>query len=235
MKKINIISLVFFILSMVNGQEIQQQGNTVTTTNFNKSKKNESDNKISYNKSFTNPTYYDNSENNNADNNVEKSNSQDVIFRMNTSQIKCNVVKITSLYVEFVEPGSIDIQRLQRKQVQRIEYANGEKEVFFDPAIEFIQEYNWEAVLLTDNPLDVRGLMQIGEVYAVSSPESHSPRSARADVVISLQKKAANMKGTMVLIDKKASTPGYGESPSYFIHGIVYGIKPVDETITNAQ
>ena len=44
-----------------------------------------------------------------------------------------------------------------------------------------------------------------------------------------LQKKAAAIKGMVVLVTKRKATGGYGEFPGYFIEGTVYGTEPLEE------
>jgi hypothetical protein len=44
-----------------------------------------------------------------------------------------------------------------------------------------------------------------------------------------LKKKAANMKGTLILVTKKETSGGYGEYPGYYIKGIAYGTEPPAE------
>ena len=92
-----------------------------------------------------------------------------------------------------------------------------------------VDEYSWKAVWLTENPEDVTSLYKRGKIKAQSSASSRSPKAAKKNAIIRLQKKASAMKGLVVLVTKKQATGGYGEFPGYFIEGIVYGDEPMEE------
>ena len=74
-------------------------------------------------------------------------------------------------------------------------------------------------------------MYKLGEVESTSPPSARSPKAAKKGAIIKLQKKAANMKGSVVLVTYKERTGGYGEYPGYIIKGIVYGYEPPGEDI----
>jgi hypothetical protein len=75
-------------------------------------------------------------------------------------------------------------------------------------------------------------LYVLGEVEAASPSSARSPSAAKKGAIIKLKKKAANLKGTLILVTKKQTTGGYGEYPGYFIKGIAYGPEPPEEGLT---
>ena len=140
-----------------------------------------------------------------------------------------DVTKVTASYVSFVYPGEPEVYTIERKQIQKIVFKNGRIEEYNKPVFEMVDDYSWEAVWLTENKKDVVDLYRRGKVSARSAPSSRSPKAAKKSAIIRLQKKAANMKGVVILVTHKESTGGYGEYPGYLIEGIVYGLEPLDE------
>ena len=97
-----------------------------------------------------------------------------------------------------------------------------------------IDELSWQAVWLTEDEADVSSLYKRGTVSATSPPSSRSPKAAKKGAIIRVQKKAAAMQGSVVLITKKQTTGGYGEFPGYEIEGVVYGSEPLEEENNDA-
>jgi hypothetical protein len=153
----------------------------------------------------------------------------DTIFKIEGKVLPVDVVKVTSQYVSFIVPGSDETYTIERKEVQKIIYKNGRVEEFNKPVFELVDDYSWEAVWLTEDKKEVTELYRRGKISAESPASSRSPKAAKKNAVIRLQKKAAAMKGTVVLVTKKQTTGGYGEYPGYYIEGIVYGPEPLSE------
>jgi hypothetical protein len=153
----------------------------------------------------------------------------DTIFKIEGKIMPVDVVKVTSQYVSFLVPGSDETYTIERKEVQKIVYKNGRVEEFNKPVFELVDDYSWEAVWLTEDKKEVSELYRRGKVSAESPASSRSPKAAKKNAVIRLQKKAAAMKGTVVLVTKKQTTGGYGEYPGYYIEGVVYGPEPLSE------
>ncbi|MBN2349239.1 MAG: hypothetical protein JXJ22_10395 [Bacteroidales bacterium] len=154
---------------------------------------------------------------------------RDTIFKLGGQILPVDVTKVTSSYVSFVYPGEPEVFTIERKQIQKIVFKNGRIEEYNKPVFEMVEDYQWEAVWLTENKKDVVDLYRRGVVSAKSAASSRSPKAAKKSATIRMQKKAANMKGVVILITHKESTGGYGEYPGYFIKGIVYGLEPIDE------
>lgn len=153
----------------------------------------------------------------------------DTIFKIEGKIMPVDVVKVTPQYVSFLVPGQEETYTMERKQIQKIIYKNGRVEEFNKAVFEMIDENSWEAVWLTEDKKEVAELYRRGKASAKSPASSRSPKAAKKNAIIRLQKKAANMKGMVVLVTKKQTTGGYGEYPGYYIEGIVYGLEPLEE------
>lgn len=157
----------------------------------------------------------------------------DTIFRIDTKILAVNVTTVTPAYVSFTYPGKNDIYTIERKDVHRIVYRNGRVEELNKPAVIEISEDSWKAVWLTEDKKDVANLYKLGEVEATSPPSARNPKAAKKGAIIKLQKRAANLRGSIILVTYKEQTGGYGEYPGYIIKGIVYGYEPPEESVSN--
>ncbi len=153
----------------------------------------------------------------------------DTIFKLGGAVLLVDVTKVTTNYVSFVYPGQNEVYTIERKQIEKIIYKNGRIEQLNNPIMKMIDEYQWEAVWLTEDKKEVIDLFKRGLVESKSAPSERSPKAAKKNAIITLKKKAANMRGTVILVTHKQKTGGYGEYPGYYIKGIVYGPEPLDE------
>lgn len=153
----------------------------------------------------------------------------DTIIKVEGKIMPVNVTKVTSAYISFEVPGDKQIYTIQRKEVHKIIYKNGRIEEYNKPVVMMIDDFSWEAVWLTDDKAEVTQLYRRGSIKAKSPPSSRSPKAAKKSATIRLQKKAAAIKGVVVLVKERKSTGGYGEYPGYYITGDVYGLEPLTE------
>jgi hypothetical protein len=153
----------------------------------------------------------------------------DTIIKVEGKVMPVDVIKVTTTYVRFTVPKSDEVFTIPRNEIHKIIYKNGRIEDYSAMVVTMIDEYSWEAVWLTDDPEDVISLYKRGEVKSESSPSSRSPKAAKKNATIRVQKKAAAMQGMVILVTKRLATGGYGEAPGYFIEGIVYGSEPLEE------
>ncbi len=153
----------------------------------------------------------------------------DTIIKIEGKVLAVDVTKVTPLYVSFIVPGNSETFTMERKEIQKIIYKNGRVDEFNKPVFELVDDYSWEAVWLTEDKKDVAELYRRGKISAKSPASSRSPKAAKKNAIIRLQKKASALKGTVVLVTKKQATGGYGEYPGYYIEGVVYGLEPLAE------
>lgn len=153
----------------------------------------------------------------------------DTIYKLGGRQMNVNVLKITSSSITYSKPGTDVVETISRKKVQKVVHSSGKIEVFNKPVFQMIEDFQWEAVVMTENPKEVEGLYKRGKIEAESPPSSRSRKAAKRSCTIRMQKKAANMKGIMILVTHREATGGYGELPGYYMEGVVYGFDPPEE------
>src|SRR5512133_362844 len=161
----------------------------------------------------------------------------DTIFKINGQRLPVDVTTVTPTYISFVLPGKPDEFTIERKEVHKIIYKTGKIDILNQAAFQMLDESSWEAVWVTEEKKDISSdLYMLGEIDANSPSSSRSAAAANKGAIIKLKKKAANMKGNIILVTKKQATGGYGEYPGYYIKGIVYGTEPPEQaggTTTN--
>ena len=156
----------------------------------------------------------------------EKNVKLDTIFMLGRKKLVVDVKNISSASVRYSEPGSDETITVERKQIQKVIFSNGRKEVFNKPVMMMVEEGDWKTIIITDQENDVQGLYELGIVEAQSSVGSRSAKSAKKSAIIRLQKKAARLGGMIVLLTKEESVGGFGEPPTYEVKGTVYGFEP---------
>lgn len=155
----------------------------------------------------------------------------DTIFKLNGSLIPVDVTTVTPTYISFVFPGKSEEFTIERKEVQKIIYKTGKVEILNQAAFTLLDESSWEAVWITEDKKEIGDLYVLGEIEARSPSSARSPSAAKKGAIIKLKKKAANLKGTVILVTKKQTSGGYGEYPGYYIKGIAYGPEPPAEGV----
>jgi len=154
----------------------------------------------------------------------------DTIFKLNGSVMPVDITTVTPTYISFIFPGKKEEFTIERKEVEKIIYKSGKIDVLNKAAFVMIDESSWEAVWMTEDKKEIGDLYMLGEIEARSPSSARSASAAKKGAIIKLKKKAANMKGSLILVTKKETTGGYGEYPGYYIKGIAYGSEPPDET-----
>jgi hypothetical protein len=154
----------------------------------------------------------------------------DTIFKLNGSVMPVDITTVTPTYISFIFPGKKEEFTIERKEVQKIIYKSGKIDVLNKAAFELIDDSSWEAVWMTEDKKEVGDLYMLGEIEARSPSSARSASAAKKGAIIKLKKKAANMKGSLILVTKKETSGGYGEYPGYYIKGIAYGTEPPAET-----
>jgi hypothetical protein len=153
----------------------------------------------------------------------------DTIIRLGGKKIPCKVLNVSSSTVLYSNVDKNESLALDRKDVEKIIYKTGRVEVFNKPVLTMIEEGQWEAILITRDEKDVQGLYNRGVITAKSSPSNRSKKAAKQSAIIKLQKKAANLKGTIILLTKENQVGGYGDIPGFDMEAIVYGTEPLEK------
>jgi len=150
----------------------------------------------------------------------------DTIMLVSGKKVLGKVHGVSSTKITYYPQGKSKIEEFARKQIQIILYSTGRREFFNKPAFEMVEARDFKTIVLTDNEEEVAGLYELGKVEAKSSKNARSAKAAQQSADIRLQKKAVNMGGYIVLITKRESKGGYGEVPTHFVEGVVYGVDP---------
>jgi|GEM_PF-937185 len=157
-------------------------------------------------------------------------NKPDTIIKLGGKKIICDVHKINPTTVSYSKIYQSEVLEMPRKDIEKIYFRNGRKEILNKPVLRMIDQTQWEAVLVTENPAEVEGLYQRGALRANASSGSRSPKAAKTSATIRLQKKAANLGALIVLITHSEMKGGYGEIPGWELEGIAYSDTPPADT-----
>ena len=110
---------------------------------------------------------------------------------------------------------------------------NGNISVLNKSVIEVIKNDQWQAVIVTRDKGQVEGLYKRGTFTVRSSPNTKDKKKTEEGAIIKLQKKAAGVKATMVLVTREEYQDEYGSTRrNYYVEGDAYGTEPL-ETGTN--
>jgi hypothetical protein len=155
--------------------------------------------------------------------------SLDTIYLLGQRKKLVQVKGIFYSNVKYKEPGGDEVKSMNTKNIQKIIFDNGRKEVFNKPLVEDITETDWKNVVITQNKEEVDGLYEVGKVTGKSSSRNRTPKSAERTARIRMKKRAANKGGVMVLVTKTEQSGGFGEVPTYYMEGIAYSFEKPEE------
>ena len=168
--------------------------------------------------------------NSKLENSTKNINKPDTIVKLGGKKILCNVNKVTGTSVFFNKIGQTKEEILSRKEIEKVIYRNGRKEVYNKPVLQMIDKDQWEAVLVTENKNDVEGLYKKAVIKANAASGSTSLEAAKTSARIRLQKKAASVGALIVLVVHSEMKGGYGEIPGWLYEGIAYSDTPPVDT-----
>ncbi len=118
---------------------------------------------------------------------------------------------------------------LRERNVHRIIYSTGRTQTLNQKAVVDVSEDDWKIVMLVDDAAQVDGLYARGVVSGKSSPTNKTKQSAQRSAETRIKKRCVAKGGIVVLVTKRLTTGGYGETPSYYIEGEAYGSEPLEE------
>ncbi len=159
-----------------------------------------------------------------------KHNSQmryDTIHKLGRGHIVCHIASVGSSVISYREIDSVNTPgEIRRNQVKKIVYRSGKVEVFNEPLVRMVDEETWEAVWVTEDPDDIKGLYEVDQFVSESASDMRSIRAARRSATIRIQKRAAARGANVLLITKAEARGGFGDMPSYYMEGIGYSFEP---------
>ena len=157
-------------------------------------------------------------------------NTKDTIVWLGGRKIGAVHVQVGSSDVTFSLPSRPDSTiRVERKQLEKIYYKSGRVEIFSKPVVQMVDETAWEAVTITKDKNQVEGMYKRGLISAKSSPSAKSKKAAQQNTYIKLQKKAAAVGGTIILITSEEYFGGFGDVAGCYIEGTAYGKEPLEK------
>jgi len=163
------------------------------------------------------------------DDEIERLQRLDTIVLTSGRKLVVKVVSVTSHGVYYTKPDEEEELSFERRNVYRVTYSTGQTETMTEKALEALDELDWRAVILYENPDDVNGLYSHGMIFAESGKGSKSLRNAQRSAEAKLQKRASQKKAIAVLIHKRSTSGGFGEVPTYRIDGEAFGTEPLEE------
>jgi len=154
-------------------------------------------------------------------------NAQDRIIKLSGDTVSCTVSEINQHNIKFKYPDEDLVNIISTNIVQEI-YFNSGRVQKFNARILVLSAADWGKVIITKNASDVEGLKRIGEVSAkASSGAPVDQAKIQKKAMDKLRKKAASLKGHIVLILTESGDPGgwgpSGGSTKASYIGIVYG------------
>jgi hypothetical protein len=155
--------------------------------------------------------------------------SLDTIYMLGQRKKLVQVKGIFYSNVKYKEPETDEVKSMKTKNIQKIIFDNGRKEVFNKPLVEDITETDWKNVVITQNKEEVDGLYEVGKVTGKSSSRNRTPKSAERTARIRMKKRAANKGGVMVLVTKTERSGGFGEVPTYYMEGVAYSFEEPED------
>jgi hypothetical protein len=164
-------------------------------------------------------------------NSQKKTDKPDTIVKLGGKKILCSISKLTDVSVLYTLPGSNEELEIRQKDIEKVIFKNGRKEIYNKPVLTMIDKDSWQSVLITENEADVAGLYKKAAVKANASSGSRSGEAAKASATTRMQKKAANIGAMIVLITHSQMQGGYGEVPGWLLEGIAYSDTPSKDSI----
>ncbi len=150
----------------------------------------------------------------------------DILVLMTGEQREVEIRKFSQKYIFFSKYAESNMTQVDRRLVNIIYYRSGKKEVITPKAVDIPQNNDWEKIKVTENPKDVKMMIEIDVIEVVveaSTREQYvKPQTLENSAYIILKKKAAMLNGELVLIKKKSHSRPYGEAPSLRIVAFAY-------------
>ncbi|MHC1702992.1 MAG: hypothetical protein AB9846_03690 [Tenuifilaceae bacterium] len=151
----------------------------------------------------------------------------DIMVLMTGEKKEVEIRKFSLKYIYFSSPSETTMKQIDRRLVNTIYYRSGKKEVITPKATDIPDNTDWEKIVITEDPKDIGTLMiQIdiveAKVEANNREQYNKPETLERSAYNILRKRAALIKGEIVLIKKKSHSRAYGEPPSLVVQGIAY-------------
>jgi hypothetical protein len=137
--------------------------------------------------------------------------AQDKIIKRSGDTLKVKIVSSTPDIVEFTYPNETSINSEYKNSLLKIIYSSGREEnCSEEKKLAVVNgQKDWQKVEITNNPDDVKGLTKLGEVTGKSGWGGYGAQGlGNKNARIDLQKNAAKLNASIVLLQEKADTWG---------------------------
>ena len=136
--------------------------------------------------------------------------AQDTIILRSGEEIKVNIVKNTSDFVEYIYPNETTVNQTLKKTIRKIVFSSGREEIcnseFVVPEVR--GEQDWKKVIITYEYEDVRGLTRVGDVKATGAFAGPFASAGLKNAIKRIKHRAAKIGAGIVLIHNKPDVSG---------------------------
>jgi hypothetical protein len=145
---------------------------------------------------------------------------------LNGQEQEVEVKRISDKYVFYSQPGKMDIDWIDRREVRTIYYRTGKVEQMAQKVLEIREVKDWQLVSLTKDEEDVLDMIKVDDIEVMyegtSQHHYYKPATLLTSAEIVLKKQAALLGADMVLIITIEHHRSYGDPPVVTIIGEAY-------------
>lgn len=132
-------------------------------------------------------------------------------------ELEVEVRRISDKYVFYSKPGVMDMDWIDRREVQTIYYRTGKIEQMSQKAVEIREVKDWQEIVSTRQSEDVSDLIKIEDIQvrheASNRHEYYKAKTLEASAEILLKKQAALLNADVILIVNVEHYRAYGDPP----------------------
>lgn len=153
-----------------------------------------------------------------------QNNTSDVIVKHNGDRLNVKIISVND-NISFTYPNETSVNAISKNCVKEIDFSTGRVEHCSDKI--FVSgEGDWEKVIITNNPDDIKGLVRKGEVSSTASNTWNFSGKAGVDkkATMKIKKEAAALRAHIIFIqdqEKKNGSLISGATSSK--SGVAYG------------
>lgn len=152
-----------------------------------------------------------------------KNSKFDVLTLLQGEEMEVEVRQVTPKYIIYSDPGLMETMKIDRREVYSVKYRSGKIDIISSKPLKIPDYNNWREIVVTSDPAGVEGLIELGDVSVSVEASSRThikmPRTLEASAIVIAKKKAALLKGEIILITRKEHYRGYGVQPSVTVEG----------------
>ncbi|PKP43821.1 MAG: hypothetical protein CVT95_11725 [Bacteroidetes bacterium HGW-Bacteroidetes-12] len=136
---------------------------------------------------------------------------------LNGQEKEVEVRRISDKYVFYSQPDNMDVEWIDRREVQTIYYRTGKIEQMTQKAIEIRKVKDWQKIDATRAKEDVDDMIKVEDLQvkheATNRHEYNKAKTLETSAEIILKKQAALLNADIILIVKVEHHRAYGDPP----------------------